>query len=82
MSDVIDSKPGALFWSLAGFFLLFNLLGLLFYYMSVTATPEQIAASFSGEKLEFLNGTPTWATAAYAMAVNAGGMKLQMLMFL
>ncbi len=72
MSDVIDSKPGTLFWSLAGFFLLFNLLGLLFYYLSVTTTPEQIAESFSGEKQAFLNGTPTWATAAYAMAVNAG----------
>ena len=72
MPDVIlDSRPTTTFWIVGGAALVWNLIGLVFYYSHVTMTPEALAG-FTPEQQEFFTATPTWATAAYAIAVNAG----------
>ena len=72
MTDPQNGEPGTLFWVLSGFFLVFNLVGLMIYYSVVTTPPEVIAASLSPAKQAFLAAEPVWATAAYATAVTAG----------
>lgn len=60
------------FWLIGGAALIWNLFGFIVYYMQVTATPEQLAAQYSPEQVEFMARTPLWATSAFAIAVNAG----------
>jgi len=60
------------FWLISGAGLIWNLFGFIVYYMQVTATPEQLAAQYTPEQIEFMLSTPTWATSAFAIAVNAG----------
>lgn len=72
MSDALNGKPPTSYYVIAAVFLVWNLIGLMFYYMQVTMTPEVMAANFSAEQINFIISEPTWATAAYATAVNAG----------
>lgn len=72
MDEAQYNEPGLTFWFVAGFFLVFNLSGLMIYYMQVTADPEFIAQNYSVAEQTFLAGTPKWATAAFALAVNSG----------
>lgn len=71
MSDIIDGKPSTNFWIIGGAALVWNLIGLVIYVGQVTTTPEALATLTEAQQ-EFFNTTPTWATAAYAIAVNAG----------
>jgi len=71
MSDLLDSRPTTTFWIIGGAALVWNLLGLVFYYSHVTMTPEALAG-FTDAQQEFFNSTPMLATSAYAIAVNAG----------
>jgi hypothetical protein len=72
MPDVIlDSRPTTSFWIIGGAALVWNLIGLVFYYSHVTMTPEALAG-FTPEQQAFFTGTPMWATSAYAIAVTAG----------
>jgi hypothetical protein len=72
MSDELNSKPPVSYYVIAGVFLVWNLIGLMFYYMQVTMTPEVMVANFTPDQIDFMNSEPAWATAAYATAVNAG----------
>lgn len=72
MSDTTNGKPPTSYWIIAGFFLLWNFLGLMIYYDQVTMTPEVIAENFSPAQQDFLQNMPVWATSAYAIAVTAG----------
>lgn len=72
MSDATSEQPTTTFWVLAALFLLWNLVGLMFYYMQVTMSPEVLAENFDEVQQAFLNDTPVWATSAYAIAVTAG----------
>ncbi len=72
MSDDLNGKPATSYYVIATVFLLWNLTGLLFYYIQVTMTPEFMAENFSPEQVKFMVNEPVWATAAYATAVNAG----------
>ena len=72
MSDVLNGRPTTNFWIISGAALVWNLIGMLFYVSEVTATPEAMAESFSQAQIDFLIGKPVWATAAFAIAVNAG----------
>jgi len=72
MSDVISGKPPTSFWIIGGVALVWNLIGLMLYYMQVSATPEMLAAVYSEAEYEFLVSIPTWATTAHAIAVTAG----------
>jgi hypothetical protein len=71
MSDVINDKPNTNFWIIGGAGLVWNLIGLVFYVGQVTTAPEALAALTEAQQ-DFFVSTPTWATAAFAMAVNAG----------
>jgi len=72
MSEELNGKPPFSYYLIAGLFLAWNLIGLMFYYMQVTMTPEVMAANFTPEQAAFMNNEPAWATAAYATAVTAG----------
>ncbi len=72
MSDVLNGRPTTNFWIIGGAALVWNLIGILFYVSEVTATQEAMAENFSQAQIDFLVGKPVWATAAFAIAVNAG----------
>jgi len=72
MSDIVlNDKPTTTFWIIGGAALVWNLIGLVAYISSVTVSPEAMA-KMTVEQQAFYSGTPTWATAAFALAVNAG----------
>jgi hypothetical protein len=71
MIDALDDRPSTTFWVVGGAALLWNLIGLMFYYMQVTMTPEALE-SFTAEQQAFFTNAPVWATSAHAIAVNAG----------
>jgi len=71
MSDLLDGQPTISFWIVGGAALVWNLIGFVFYLSEVTRSPEALAA-FTDAQQAFLGSTPLWATAAYAIAVNAG----------
>lgn len=72
MSDDSNGNPPLAFWIISGLFLTWNLIGLMFYLMQVTMTPETMAENFSDAQVALMMSTPAWATAGYATAVNAG----------
>lgn len=72
MIDAINDKPPMSFWVIGAVFLLWNLLGLFFYYTQVTMTPEMMAENFTAAQQAWMTGEPVWATSAYAIAVTAG----------
>ena len=72
MSDDSNGNPSLAFWIISGLFLTWNLIGLMFYLMQVTMTPETMVENFSDAQVAFMMSTPAWATAGYATAVNAG----------
>jgi len=72
MSDQINGKPPTSFWIIAGVALVWNLIGMVIYYMQVTSSPEDLAKYYNDVELAFITSTPTWATSAYAIAVTAG----------
>jgi hypothetical protein len=72
MSDlVLNEKPTTTFWIFGGAALVWNLIGLVAYISSVTMSPEALA-KMTAEAQAFYSGAPKWATAAFALAVNAG----------
>ena len=71
MSDELNGKPPTSYNIIAGVFLVWNLIGLMFYYQQMTLTPEMMA-SMGAEIAAFMDATPVWANAGYAIAVNAG----------
>ena len=60
------------FWLIGGAALIWNLFGLIVYFMQVSASPEELAAVYTAEQVDFMLSTPKWATSAFAIAVNAG----------
>jgi hypothetical protein len=72
MSDIVfNGKPTTTFWIVGGAALIWNLIGLVAYVSTVTMSPEAMA-KLTAEQQAFYSGTPAWATAAFALAVNAG----------
>jgi hypothetical protein len=80
MSDVINGKPPTSFWVFSGAALVWNLIGLIFYYGQVTMSPET-AQTLTAEQQAFFASTPTWATSAHAIAVTAGVLGSLLLLF-
>lgn len=74
MSDLINGKPPTSFWIIAGVALVWNLAGIMIYYMQVTALPEDLAQYYNEAELEFITSIPAWATSAHAIAVTAGAL--------
>lgn len=71
MSDFIDAKPSTNFWIISAFALIWNLIGLVFYYQEVTATPDKLALLTEAQQA-FMASKPAWATSAFAIAVTTG----------
>jgi hypothetical protein len=72
MSDVINGKPPTSFWIIAGVALVWNLIGIMLYYMQVSATPDALRAAYGEAGAAYLESIPTWATSAHAIAVTTG----------
>jgi len=72
MSDLLNGRPSLSFWIIGGAALIWNLFGLIVYFMQVSASPEELAAAYTAEQVDFMISTPSWATSAFAIAVNAG----------
>jgi hypothetical protein len=68
--DVIGAPPRSLY-VIGGLALAWNLVGLMQYVMGVTMTDAALAALPANHQA-FINETPQWATAAFAIATNAG----------
>lgn len=66
------ASPGTAFWVIGAIALLWNLIGLLFFYSGVTATPELLAEQFNAEQVALIQATPVWAELANGVAVIAG----------
>ena len=80
MSDAVNEKPTTTFWIIGVAFLFWNLVGLMFYYLQMTTSPEVMAESYSPDQVDFITSTPVWATSAYAIAVTAGALGAAMLL--
>lgn len=73
MSEESTNKPTTSYWVIAGALLLWNLIGLWFYYVQSTLTEEMMAAAgLTAQQVAHITGTPAWAHSGYAIAVNAG----------
>jgi ABC-type multidrug transport system permease subunit len=72
MVDSLDPKPGFAFWTIGTVALLWNLIGVLFFVMQVSATPEQLAQAYSPEQAQMIESVPAWAQAMTGIATIAG----------
>jgi hypothetical protein len=73
MSEQINNKPSTSYWIIAAVLLVWNLIGLMFYYQQSTLTPEIMAgAGLTAEQIAHITNTPAWGHSGYAIAVNAG----------
>ena len=71
MTDNSSNKPNGVFWAIAIFATLWNLLGVLAYLGQVFMTDEALSA-LPEEQQELYSNVPSWATAAFAVAVWFG----------
>jgi hypothetical protein len=62
------TKPATWFWVVSGIALVWNLMGVMAYIMQVTMSPEALQALPENERT-LIESVPTWATAAFAIAV-------------
>jgi hypothetical protein len=73
MSEEASQKPARSFYIISGVALLWNLLGVGFYVAQVTMSQEALNALPDAERI-LMENTPSWATSAFAIAVNAGAL--------
>ncbi len=66
-----STTPGRAFWAISIGALLWNLVGVFTYIMSVTLSPETLSAMPESEQALYTD-IPAWATSAYAIAVFGG----------
>jgi hypothetical protein len=72
MSDELNGKPPTSFYVIGAVFLVWNIIGFMFYLQHAMMTPETVPAGIDAAMLAFMEATPVWATSAYAIAVNVG----------
>lgn len=73
MSEINAMKPPIWYWVLAVIFVLWNLMGVANYLMSVTATPESLSAQgMDPVQIEFMLNIPPLYAAVFALAVWTG----------
>ncbi len=73
MSEESTNKVSTAYWVIAGVLLVWNLIGLMFYYQQSTLTPEiMMNAGLTAQQIAHITNTPAWAHSGYAIAVNAG----------
>lgn len=66
-----SNKPSITFWVISVIALIWNLLGVN-QYVLMAFKSETVRENLSPERLALVDATPTWATAAFAVAVFAG----------
>ena len=72
MSDELNGNPPTSFYIIGVVFLVWNIIGFMFYLQHAMMTPETVPESVDAAMLAFMEATPVWATSAYAIAVNVG----------
>ena len=72
MSDELNGKPPTSFYVIGAVFLVWNIIGFMFYLQHAMMTPETVPEGVDAAMLAFMEATPVWATSAYAIAVNVG----------
>ena len=73
MSEEATGKPTTIYWIVAGVLLVWNIIGLMFYYQQSTLTPEiMMDAGLTAQQIAHITNTPAWGHSGYAVAVNAG----------
>ena len=72
MSDELNGNPPTWYYVVAAVFLVWNLIGFMFYLQHAMLSPETAPQGIDASMLAFMEATPVWATSAYAIAVNAG----------
>lgn len=75
-----SNKPNALFWIVATIALIWNGIGILNYLTQAYMTVE-MKASMPEAQVEFMENRPSWATAAFAIAVFGGTLGAILLFF-
>lgn len=73
MNDEASAAPPKVFYWISGVALVWNLFGIMAYLGQVTMSPE-VLAEMPAERRALFENVPAWATAAYAIAVNAGAL--------
>lgn len=73
MAEEFDTNPPRSFYLIGGFALLWNLLGVMAYVGQVTMTEEVLNSLPEAQRLLY-ETVPSWATAAFAIAVNGGAL--------
>ena len=73
MSETTRIESPTWFMVVAVLLFIWNLLGVMAYVMQVTMSPEVMAALPDAQR-ELYENTPTWATAAFAVAVHGGAL--------
>ncbi len=68
-----SSGPPRSFYIIGIAALIWNLIGVMTYVMQVTMSEAAIAALPEGQQA-FIQNSPVWVTAAYAIATNAGAL--------
>lgn len=73
MDNTNQQKTPVWFWIVSGLAFLWNIMGLLAFYMQVTMTAETLAMMEPAQQAMYEN-IPSWVTIAFATAVMAGTM--------
>lgn len=71
MTELLANKPGRGFWIIGTVALLWNLVGVTSYLMSVTMDAATLAQLSEAERALY-SDIPAWVTGAYAIAVFGG----------
>ena len=80
MSDELNGNPPTSFYIIGVVFLVWNIIGFMFYLQHAMMTPETVPEGVDATMLAFMEATPVWATSAYAIAVNVGMLACIMLL--
>ncbi len=73
MSQTSTVKVPIWFWVVGGLFLVWNLMGVVGFFVLVTKSPETLAAMPEAER-NLYESTPFWATTAFAVGVFCGSL--------
>ena len=72
MSNASKKAAPMSHWLISGAALLWNMFGFVIFAMTVSLSPEELAAVYTEDQVRFLEAIPMWATAANAAAVTLG----------
>lgn len=71
MTNLSNTKPPVWFWIIAVVSLIWNGMGVM-QYLGQAYNTESFRSQYTAEQLEIISNTPSWAIAAFAVAVFAG----------